>query len=353
MNANAIQTINHWNDVQSNPIKTIFVCEFITGGGLHHSDLPEVLAFEGALMRDALLNDLLPLGYQVSTTVDKRLMTPIHCNSCWQVNKQDDVWQLWDKEIQQSDAVWIIAPETGGFLEKMTAIALKHHKKIIGSGLTAIKVFSSKLSTYQLLKDAGITTPPTFTFDQWLKGQTTQWLAKPVDGAGCEETVHFELAEALERWLIENNKQKTHIIQPFLEGIAASFSCVVQHGQANLLSCNEQLVTLKGNTLNYEGCIVNGMRQYWELFNDLANKVASLLPDTSGYVGIDVIVSHDGKRLTVIEVNPRLTTSYVGLKQATGFNPAELILQTCLDGVSDWPKLEQNLVEIKVGQHHA
>jgi tyramine---L-glutamate ligase len=41
-------------------------------------------------------------------------------------------------------------------------------------------------------------------------------------------------------------------------------------------------------------------------------------------VGVDIIVTPAGP--VVIEINPRLTTSYVGLKASIGRNPAGLIL---------------------------
>ena len=34
------------------------------------------------------------------------------------------------------------------------------------------------------------------------------------------------------------------------------------------------------------------------------------------------------KEIMLVEINPRLTTSYAGLKSALGVNPADLILQT-------------------------
>ena len=59
-------------------IKKIFVCEFITGGGLCDAALPDALAKEGALMRDALLRDLSELTqFELLTMHDVRLQAPI------------------------------------------------------------------------------------------------------------------------------------------------------------------------------------------------------------------------------------------------------------------------------------
>ena len=42
-----------------------------------------------------------------------------------------------------------------------------------------------------------------------------------------------------------------------------------------------------------------------------------------GYVGVDLILTQDEALL--IEINPRLTTSYIGLRQVIDFNLAEAI----------------------------
>jgi predicted ATP-grasp superfamily ATP-dependent carboligase len=52
------------------------------------------------------------------------------------------------------------------------------------------------------------------------------------------------------------------------------------------------------------------------------------LPPTVGYVGIDLVLgpAADGSEDVVIEVNPRLTTSYVGLRRLLRNNLAEVML---------------------------
>jgi tyramine---L-glutamate ligase len=335
--------------VQNKPIKKIFVCEFITGGGFNHSDLPIELTEQGRQMRDALLRDLSLLPYQISTTIDVRLTPPVDCDIYHAVGEDKDIWQVWEDVIRVADAVWFIAPETDGYLARMTALAMKHKNAIIGCGSASITICSSKLATCQLLKQAEVETLDTFLFSEWNKAGNKKWLAKPDDGAGCEETICFDTALGLERWLLVNNKTETHVVQPYLAGDAASISCVMYAGNAYVLSCNKQLIAIENGVLVYKGCVVNGMSMYWEAFESLANKIAQLLPNLAGYVGIDVIVSDaNAKQLTVVEVNPRLTTSYVALKEATGHNPAELIIKMLTLENYTWPTMQQNIVRLEV-----
>ncbi len=49
------------------------------------------------------------------------------------------------------------------------------------------------------------------------------------------------------------------------------------------------------------------------------------MPPAVGYVGVDLVLGRepDGSQDAVIEINPRLTTSYVGLRTAATSNLAE------------------------------
>jgi len=52
-----------------------------------------------------------------------------------------------------------------------------------------------------------------------------------------------------------------------------------------------------------------------------------VLPGLQGYYGVDVLLDEqDLDKITLVEINPRLTTSYVELRHAISCNPAEIIL---------------------------
>jgi tyramine---L-glutamate ligase len=327
----------------------IFVCEFTTGGGFCGEVLPAALIKEGAAMRDALLRDLSTLPYEIVTTVDARLTPPEHC-LCLKVKADDDVWQIWQTQIEQADAVFLIAPETEGLLHYLTQIATLQGKLVLGCGLDSILTTSDKMATYLALKLAGIKTISTFNAAYWMQhealNEQATWLAKPNDGAGCEAVVCFDNAENLMHWLVQNKKQNSTIVQPFQAGTPASIACVMQQGKAQVLSCNKQLISIENHTLSFKGVIINGMREHWQAFEIIAKQIAVAFPSLAGYVGIDVMV-HEGK-VIVVEINPRLTTSYAGLRNAIGQNPAELIINTLTQPDYQWPKLQQNVVTIHV-----
>ena len=325
------------------------MCEFITGGGLCNEDLPQSLAKEGALMRDALLQDLSELPYKIITTLDSRvkndaLQANIHAD-CRLVLANDNVWQIWETLIKSCDAVWLIAPETDSVLQKLTQMAAQHGKLILGCGLASIEVASKKMATYLALEAAGIVSVPTYTLENWPKSHWI-WLAKPNDGAGCSDIACFNNPDDLQDWIEDNHKQLTHVIQAFQPGDAASISCIMKNGKAYLLSCNSQHIEINNQLLSYTGGVVNGMRDYWPQFEFIANKIAQSLPDLAGFVGIDVIVDDD--EIVVVEINPRLTTSYVGLRESIGANPAELVINTLTQPDFVWPTLQRHLVNFNV-----
>ena len=334
---------------KNSAIKKIFVCEFITAGGFNHAEslkrLLKSLLTEAAMMRDALLNDLAKLDYHITITLDSRLSPPENCDDCVLVDYTDDIWTIWEAQIQLADAVWIIAPETNGYLKKLTNLVAKHKVIALGCGTKAIEIFSSKLATFLICERSGIHTISTYTFDNMLV-LNSKCLAKPDDGAGCDDILCFENSTELSNWIMQNNKQQSHVIQPYIDGVCSSISCVMLSGTAFVLSCNKQLVTSINNQLGFNGLTLNAMQDYWVAFDVLAQQVAQLMPDLQGFVGIDVIVQN--QKVLLVEVNPRLTTAYVGLRQATGLNVAELVIKALTNTPFTWPTIERNVVDIYV-----
>lgn len=321
----------------------VFVCEFITGGGLYNAPLPPSLAREGGVMLEALLADLLQLpGVEVLTTRDPRLPPLALPVEVAIPQGAEDVWPLWQRCIAEADAVWPIAPESGGLLERLSAMA--QSTMLLGCAPAAVRTAASKRATALHLAAHGIPVAPTLLPTEF-KPQPGRFVAKPDDGVGCEDTRVFDDAAEMQNWL--ESRKATHVIQPWLEGEAASLSMLCRDGHAVLLSCNRQLIELVDGSLHYRGSVLNGMQTHWQAFDAVARQVAHALPGLAGYVGVDVMVN--GGDVTVLEINPRLTTSYAGLHRAIGRNPPGLVLDLLYNGrMVDAEQLERNVVEVQV-----
>ncbi|MDI1300076.1 ATP-grasp domain-containing protein [Methylotenera sp.] len=341
------------------PLLKLFVCEFITGGGLCAEALPASLVKEGALMRDALLADLIELdSYEIVTTHDARLVASPLVKSSLQVDS--DFEDCFKNMLTQVDLVWLIAPESNGTLLKLSELCYEADVIFLGCEFDSTLIGTSKSLAYEALKEAQIFTIPTIAGDEFILDETfsaaqslqtlscSRWVAKPKDGAGCDGITVFDDLQKLMAWLKQDDRYLNYIIQPYQQGIAASLSMLCRAGKGWLLSCNEQHISFDSDTFSLNGVAVNGMQAYWQRFETLARKVAKMLPDAAGYMGIDVIVDVENDKIYVVEINPRLTTSYVGLREAIGHNPAKLILESIKDAKFTMPVLQRNMVEISL-----
>jgi len=334
----------------------LYLCEFITGGGLSDALLPESLAQEGLMMRNALLADIAKLNrYELLISHDVRL----NPSSLATKNTPVGVGQfdaIFNQLLADADIVWIIAPETDGILLSLSERCYEKNVQFVGCGYDATLIGTSKSLCAEALNAAKIITLPVIAGDEWLSEENekyrhlidahTLWVAKPEDGAGCEGIRLFEDLTVLDTWLKENDRYLNYFLQPFQVGIHASFSMLCNAGKACLLSANQQHVQIEHQKMTLNGITINALPQYWQRFDTIARKIATMLPDAKGYLGVDVVIDDVEDKIYVIEINPRLTTSYVGLSEAIGQNAAALILDSALNKHFKCPVLKKNKVEI-------
>ena len=147
---------------------------------------------------------------------------------------------------------------------------------------------------------------------------------KPDDGVGCEGIRLLDGGMRACEWFKGQLEGRNYIAQPYVDGLATSLSILCRDGDACLLSTNEQRVAQTEGVFRLQGCVVGSSRAACEYYGHLAIKIAAALPGLWGYVGVDLIESAAGPQ--VLEVNPRLTTSYAGLRRCLATNPASLVL---------------------------
>ncbi len=307
----------------------VFVCEFVTGGGFADAPLPDGLRREGDMMLHALVKDLAGLpDVEVVASRDERLSDPgLPAELRW-IGAGADHWKAWRHHMSDVEIVWPIAPETGGILERLSALALDCGRRLVGSSPAAVRLTTSKRQTAEHLAAQGIATVPTLaltpTLPDTLPASATGWVAKPDDGAGSEDTFLLPTKADLRRWMAGRRDARRFVLQPDVEGAATSLSLLCRNGRAVLLSCNAQDVRLAGDRLTYHGGVVAGAEDRRDDYQPLAQRIAAAIPELGGYVGVDLIDGAEGP--VVLDINPRLTTSYVGLRRAIGTNPAALAL---------------------------
>ncbi|MFX1552847.1 MAG: ATP-grasp domain-containing protein, partial [Promethearchaeota archaeon] len=132
----------------------------------------------------------------------------------------------------------------------------------------------------------------------------------------------------------------------FIEGRDSSLSLI---GAPNLLdlhpiilSVNSQDVSIKNLKSEYFGGYTP-LENYEEILIELSILMKNInFSKIEGYFGIDFIKKYPSS-FYFIEINPRLTTSYIGLRNTINLNCAELILNSKTNSVES--------VEIKILNH--
>jgi len=311
----------------------LFICEFITGGGLQDKELPDALAREGNMMLEAVLTDLLDMGMtDIITTRDERLdalSLPVE-----QIAIKEDIYRTWQSCMNDADAVLIIAPESEDVLYKLTLMAEQSECYLLGCSSISVQTASSKLKTADLLSKNKIPCIETSSLeDKTIPESQNGWVIKPDDGVGAEDCYFCADIKALNR-LKDSICIEKFVIQEYVSGIPASLSMICYQGKAQLLACNKQVFSFNPDSSTrkgeLKGLVVNGLTEQWTVFDTIAQGIAKADKELWGYIGVDLIVTETGP--VVVEINPRLTTSYVGLRESMALNPAELIVSIWQNG---------------------
>jgi tyramine---L-glutamate ligase len=354
----------------------VLVYEHVTGGGLAGAPLPPALCRDGDIMLRALVGDLADVpGIEVLTTSDPRLPdaglrarvrrvaasppSDCDCSIVGAPSRRDPAPAPpipWLALCDDLDAIWPIAPETDGVLARHTAAIVASGRILLATRPDAVAIAASKRRTSECLARTGVDVVPTVPLAEAVAGELPQsddgWVVKPDDGAGSEDTHWLPDAIALRDRARRVHDAGRYVVQPFVAGAPASLSLLCRDGDATLLTCNAQHVVRERGAFRFRGVVVGGLESERARYAPVAAAVAAALPGLWGYAGVDLVDTPRGP--VVLEVNPRLTTSYAGLRTALGCNPAALVLGL-LDRARDLPAPPRAIRtrEVVAGSHHA
>jgi hypothetical protein len=169
---------------------------------------------------------------------------------------------------------------------------------------------------------------------------------KPRDGAGSQHTYLVPDALSLPgvvRAAVRNGLRGDALVQPFLPGTPVSVSVLTGRCEAVALQPSAQRISQDGR-FQYLGGALPLDAQPAARAVALARRAVAAVPGLLGYVGVDLVLACDGlasglswlhcpscglDQDMVLEINPRLTTSYVGLRALARSNLAERMLEAC------------------------
>ncbi len=310
---------------------------------------------EGAVMAQAVTRDLLAIpGVAVSLVRDHR--API-CRALRdagveeiRVSSERQFRAAWLRALDRCDAAWVIAPETEGILEQLCRDVEVSGKASLACPTAAVQLLADKEETVKRLAAHGIRTAPTRLASSMSEPDTYPVVLKAIDGAGCCGSRILRNAVEWNHWRHQGDLER-QVVQPLLCGDALSLSALFHHRRSRLLSCNRQHVRETDQRFILDACTVNICHAKRPQFERLAQQIAEAVPELWGYAGIDFIDDEEGP--AVLEINPRLTTSYAGLNEALGVNPALWVCDLWLNGtLPDCVPIGIGSVTINVGQQH-
>ncbi len=320
----------------------IAVYEHISGGGYAEQLLPANVLAEGYGMLRCIASDFKASGHEVTVFLDQRiskLNPPIKADYIIPVIYQSEPAVFLSDVTKINDATIVIAPETGGILQRLVELVEKTGKNSLNCTSQAISQVSDKTLLHGQLKKNGVSTPqttimnvtdpPEFIRRTIDKGFLYPVVFKPIDGTSCGGVSlvcsHVEIEKALNKIKTQSSKDK-FILQEYISGESASVSVLCNTKNAGAVSLNKQTVNL--NAPFTDSCYLGGavpidhpLKQ--EAFS-AAEKTVKLFSGLRGYVGVDVILTQD--KVYVLDLNPRLTTSYVGLTEVAERNLGQALI---------------------------
>jgi hypothetical protein len=301
----------------------ILVYEYFNGGGAEGIPaLGDVFAL-GRAMLLACIDDSIAAGHEVYTVAGGRIAADLPTECTVTIAAPGHGLDAFMEPLHQVDAVLPIAPETGGILKGLSAMVESSGKLLLGSSSEAVSLAGDKLAATAAFARQGCDTPATALWapsnDEFQPGRRS--ILKPRSGAGCAGIYLTNSPQSIEL------PPEEYIVQEFVAGAAASVGMIVGQFNHIVLSVNSQNMTFDPAP-KYNGGTIPLVHPLSQKAIDCAGKIPVAVPGLRGYVGVDMVFTDDA--VYVIEVNPRITFTYCGLRRIVRENLMDVVLKAAL-----------------------
>lgn len=327
----------------------LFIFEyFASGTGLGGAELKK----SGFAMLNALLTDFTLFSpMKICTLLDYSFKKDIyqasylgHVEIHWHREEGKNPYELFSEILSDCDLVLIIAPETDGISAGLTVLAEDLGKRVLGTCAKTLEFAGNKANMIKLWQAQGLPVPKSKIISKPFSVQMGRdireyfsfpFIVKPVRGTGGEGITFVESGMQWERL-----PEQSYLVQEFVVGEDLSASCFVLDGQVLPLSINRQIIDKR------EKFIFQGIRVPFVFPNDqdiweLVCKACTPISGLTGFVGVDLVLEPSGPVL--MEINPRITSAYLGLREVVPGNLAQDLFSLCLERrFPDRPLLKGN-----------
>ena len=224
---------------------------------------------------------------------------------------------------------------------------------LLGTGSAAIRRAADKQRLPNRLARCGLAHPPTRVVHRDAEARAIAddlgypVIVKPARGAGCEGVRlarnGCELRAAIDA--VGRRATQNLLVQRYISGVAASVSLLSDGHRAVALAANGQAISA-GSALSYAGGRTPLDHPLAERAIDAAIRTCEAFPGLHGYVGVDLVLT--SADAVVIEVNPRLTTAYLGVRSAINRrsgsgNIAEMAIDACAGKLPARPRIARHV----------
>ncbi len=227
------------------------------------------------------------------------------------------------------DGVLLIAPETGGVLQRLCGLVENAGGRLLGPSSAAVGLTADKLRLAGRLHEAGVRTP--CCGPAGLNGLPYPQICKPRDGAGSQATFLIRRAEDWPDCISEARREGYDgelLAHPFVLGVPASVSFLIGPAGTMPLTPTRQILSDDGR-FHYLASAADLLTGLASRATAIASRAIQAVCGLRGYVGVDVVLGEpaDGSLDHVIEINPRMTSSYLELRRISKKNLMEEMLQ--------------------------
>jgi predicted ATP-grasp superfamily ATP-dependent carboligase len=308
----------------------VFVYEFISSGAFEGTPVPSLRA-EGWAMLAAVLEDFGHCrGVETVTILEKRYyqdgepgaLATGGLRSLTLPARQNE--RTFRRLAASADYSLVIAPEFDDILAQRCRWVEEEGGCLLGPASDAVRRTADKWALARHWQTHGIPTPLSHRPGDQAHTRHYPLVCKPRYGAGSLATFLVHDAEELARALGGGGDPVgERIVQPFVPGLPVSVAFLSGPAGLFALPAAEQLLSSDGR-FQYLGGRVPLTEEQDQRARRLAERAVRCVEGLHGYFGVDLILGDSAD--VVIEINPRLTTSYVGLRRLARFNLAEALL---------------------------